>query len=260
MAPSASPSPVLFLAHGAPTLALDAAKGAEFASWGRSLNRPKALLVLSAHWTIAGPTLGTSTSRALIYDFNGFPPPLYQVQYPAPGAPDLARRVTALLGLTLAQRQEGRGLDHGVWVPLVHMFPEANVPVLQLSLPIHESPQALFDLGRRLAPLRREGVVIAGSGNLTHNLRRIDPTARQPPAFAREFDDWCRESLQKRDVDAIVQFRSRAPALRENHPTDEHFLPLLLSLGAASEDFSHVEFPVEGFEYGSLSRRSVQLS
>ncbi|MEZ4220257.1 MAG: class III extradiol ring-cleavage dioxygenase [Polyangiaceae bacterium] len=249
--------PVLFLAHGAPTLALDAEKGAPFAAWGRALPQPRALLVLSAHWTISGPTLGTTTSKQLVYDFYGFPEELYRVRYAAPGAPDAARRVAELFGSGGLPRDESRGLDHGVWVPLVHMFPKADVPVLQLSLPIEESPSALFELGKRLAPLRREGILIAGSGNLTHNLRRIDPRATHPAPWAEEFDKWCEETLNKADVDALVQFRTRAPAVRENHPTDEHFLPLLVAAGAAAGE--KARFPVEGFEYGNLSRRSVQL-
>ena len=227
--------------------------------WGQALERPRALLVVSAHWTVGGPTIGSVTRRQLIYDFHGFPQALYKISYDAPGAPELAKRVEALVGQSRVRRQEDRGLDHGVWVPLVHLFPSADVPVLQLSLPIQQSPQQLFDLGRRLAPLRGEGVLIAGSGNLTHNLRRMDPRSGPTPNWAREFDEWCRECLDTKNFDALVQFRTKAPAVRENHPTEEHFLPLLVSTGAASAGAHTATFPVQGFEYGCLSRRSVQL-
>jgi 4,5-DOPA dioxygenase extradiol len=254
-------APSLFVAHGAPTLALDAEKGADFRRWADGLAPPRAILMVSAHWEAAPVTLGTLEQRELLYDFYGFPEPLYQVRYPAPGAPELGRRVEALLlarGQKVAQSPT-RPLDHGAWVPLVHMFPGADVPVLQISMPSELGPRALFELGQSLASLRDEGVLVIGSGNLTHNLRRLDwRGAGAPPAWATEFDGWIADVLRRRDVDTLIDYRHKAPALRDAHPTEEHFQPLLVSVGAAAEDGA-VSFPIEGFEYGSLSRRSVQL-
>ena len=253
--------PAAFVAHGAPLLATDRAKGAELAAWSRRIPAPSALLVFSAHWEAAPVTLGTVTPRPLMYDFSGFPPALYQLTYAAPGAPELAKRVSAMLeaqGTTVATNGT-RPLDHGVWVPLLHMWPEANVPILQGSLPTSWSPAQLFALGEALAPLREEGVLILGSGNLTHNLRRIAFRGDPPPeAWAAEFDAWIGDVLARRDWDALRDFRHGAPALRLNHPTEEHLLPLLVTAGAGAGE-STVSFPVTGWEFGNLSRRSVQL-
>lgn len=249
--------PALFFAHGAPTLALDRDKGADFARWSGALDPPKALLVVSAHWQTATPTLGTESRRELIYDFSGFPDPLYRVRYDSPGAPQLAARVRDLVPEVATEPD--RGLDHGVWVPLVHMWPEADVPVLQLSLP-RTSPEQLVALGRKLAPLRREGVAIVGSGNLTHNLRELSwKGPGEPPSWAKEYDDWCRGVLDDWQVDALIDYRQKAPHLGRAHPTHEHFLPLLVAVGAAGASRPVVRYPVSGFEYGSLSRRSAQL-
>ena len=254
--------PVLFIAHGAPTLALDTRRGEDFARWGRSLHKPRALLVLSAHWQRAGAATGCTEPVPLIYDFHGFPPPLYELDYPAPGAPWLAGRVRDLLGDAGFECAEEprRGLDHGVWVPLLHLFPEADVPVLQLALPHPVAPRALHALGRALAPLRHEGVMLAGSGVLVHNLRTVDFSERSaPPDWALAFDDWCADALRAADHEALIEHRRAGPGFTMAHPTDEHFLPLLFAAGAAGDDAGRVSFPVTGFEYGSLSRRSVQF-
>ena len=254
--------PVVFVAHGAPTLALDASRGADFAAWGRTLTRPRALLVVSAHWERTPVACGCTSTVPLIYDFHGFPPPLYQVRYPAPGAPWLAERVAGLLGDAGFEcgQEPQRGLDHGVWVPLLHLFPEADVPVLQLALPGRLSPAALHAVGRSLAPLRDEGVLLMGSGVLVHNLRSVDFSERSaPPAWAVDFDDWCADVLRRADHEALLDFRRKAPGFERAHPTDEHFLPLLFAAGAAGDDAGRVSFPVTGFEFGSLSRRSVQF-
>lgn len=252
-------SPVGFLAHGAPTLALDAERGADFRRWGEALGKPRALLVVSAHWEGAPVTIGTTEQRELMYDFYGFPAALYEVRYPSPGASELGERVAGLLGASV-RSEPTRALDHGVWVPLVHMFPEADVPVLQISMPSALGSKALFALGQRLAPLRDEGVLILGSGNLTHNLRRLDwRGSGGTPAWASEFDSWIADVLVRRDFDTLIDYRSKAPALAENHPTEEHLQPVLVVAGAAATGEAPVSFPVQGFEYGSLSRRSVQL-
>jgi 4,5-DOPA dioxygenase extradiol len=251
--------PAGFVGHGAPLLALDAEKGAPLRAWGAQVGRPRAVLVVSAHWEAAPVALGATETRPLVYDFGGFPRALYEVQYAAPGAPELAARVDALLGAP-ARRTE-RGLDHGAWTPLVHLFPAADVPVLQLSLPSREGPRALFELGRRLAPLRDEGVFVLASGNVTHDLRAVDfSQTSPPPAWAREFDAWVQETLARRDWDTLVDFAAKAPAYRRAHPTDEHWLPMLVAAGAGADaGAAAVRFPVEGWEYGSLSRRAVAL-
>jgi 4,5-DOPA dioxygenase extradiol len=249
--------PVGFVAHGAPTLALDAVKGAPFRDWGAGLPRPKAILVVSAHFERAPLTIGATEQTPLVYDFSGFPEELYRVQYNAPGAPWLAQRVRALLqGHEV--HESARGLDHGVWTPLVHIAPSADVPVLQLSMPYNYTPSQLFEVGRLLAPLRREGVFILASGNLVHNLRLVDFSERSaPPSWASEFDDWIRDVLIKKDWDRLMQYPTAAPAVNVAHPTAEHLRPILVAAGAAADD--EVKFVLEGWEYGSLSRRTVQF-
>ena len=259
--PSTAPMPVGFVAHGAPTLALDAARGADFRRWGEALPTPRAILVLSAHWLAAPLRLGQTAGGRIVHDFRGFPRPLYELGYDAPGAPELARRVEGLLeGEWALQRDDGRPMDHGVWVPLLHMRPAADVPVLQLSMPQRWPREKLVALGRALRPLRDEGVLLLGSGNLTHNLRRVDFADRgeAPPSWASELDAWASEAIRARDVDALVDAEARAPAFATNHPTDEHYRPLLVAMGASDEGDAP-SFPVTGWEYGSLTRRSVQL-
>jgi len=249
--------PSIFVAHGAPLLALDPALGEPLDRWGRVLPRPRAILAISAHWEDAPLTLGATETRPLVYDFFGFPEELYRVGYPAPGAGWLADRVEALVAQRGVRRSQ-RGLDHGVWTPLVHLYPQADVPVLQLSMPATESAAALFELGRSLAPLRDEGVLILGSGNLVHNLRRVEWHARAaPPQWAEEFDGWIADVLERRDWDALVDYRERAPQLALAHPTEEHLRPVLVAAGAGADE--PVSFALTGWELGSLSRRSVQF-
>jgi 4,5-DOPA dioxygenase extradiol len=252
--------PAAFIGHGAPTLALDPEKGAAFAAWGAALGKPRAILVASAHWEKAPPTLGATETRPLVYDFYGFPEPLYRVRYPAPGAADLARRVESLLAPEGVAREPERGLDHGVWTPLVHLYPAADVPVLQLSLPTAWGAGRIHALGARLAPLRDEGVLMIGSGNITHNLRAVSWGGGPTPAWASEFDAWAKEALDRGDVDVLLDYRTKAPALRMTHPTEDHWLPLFFAIGAAPPRAGHVRYPVEGWELGSVSRRSVELS
>ena len=256
--PAAARMPVGFVSHGAPTLALDEVKGADLRRWASAMPKPSAVLVVSAHWQERGAVLGATRTVPLMYDFGGFPDELYRVTYEAPGAPDLAARVAALLAPTTpAQQRPDRALDHGAWVPLVHMYPSHDVPVLQLSLPAL-APRALVAFGRALAPLRDEGVLVLGSGSMTHNLRRVGAEGQPPPAWAAEFDAWATEAIGRLDEDALSDYRARAPGASMSHPSEEHYLPLLVALGA-SEGTGRVGFPITGFEYGSLSRRSVQI-
>lgn len=249
--------PTIFVAHGAPYLAVDAVRGEPLRRWGQELPRPRAILAISAHWEDAPLRLGTTEARDLVYDFSGFPDELYHVRYPAPGAPWLAERVAALLPGREVRRSD-RGLDHGVWTPLVHLFPAAEVPVLQLSMPRSLSAQELFDVGRALQPLRDEGVLILGSGNLVHNLRRLDWHDRAAPqAWASEFDAWIAQVLERRDWEALIDYGNRAPALSLAHPTEEHLRPILVAAGAAPDE--RLRCTLEGWEMGNLSRRSVQF-
>jgi 4,5-DOPA dioxygenase extradiol len=250
--------PVGFLAHGAPTLALDEARGEPLRRWGRALPKPSAIVCISAHFEQSPVAVEVGARPALIYDFSGFPDALYRVAYPAPGAPALAERVAALLSVTQTATRVERGFDHGVWVPLVHLFPDADVPVVQVSLPARGKPGEVVAMGRRLAPLRDEGVLILGSGNLTHNLGRVDFSERSaPPTWASEFDAWVADGLERGAVDELAAFRERGPGNRLAHPTDEHFTPVLAVAAAAAGET--VTYPVLGFEYGSLSRRSPQI-
>ena len=252
--------PSLFVSHGAPTLALDLDKGAELAAIAKLFPEPRAILVVSAHWESRAPTIGTVLPRPLLYDYTGFPEELYRVEYGAPLAADLARRLENILRPWNIARAVDRGLDHGVWVPLLHMFPRANVPVLQMSLPGRLAGAELLKIGAALAPLRTEGVLLLGSGSLTHNLRlsRFEDPA-PPPAWAVEFDTWCLDVLTRFDVDSLADYRRRAPALHVAHPTQEHFLPLLIAAGAATHVPPRVSFPIVGFEHRSMSRRAVLL-
>ena len=250
--------PVAFLSHGAPTMAIDQVRGADFRSWAARLPRPRAVLVVSAHWLDAPATLGTRTPRGLMYDFSGFPDELYRLRYAAPVAAELASSLQKRL--PDLRSDDTRPWDHGVWVPLLHMFPAADVPVLQLSLPYSWSPRQLFDLGRQLAPLRQEGVLVLGSGGMVHNLGRIEwGENTRPAAWATDFEAFVRARLDARAFDDVVAFRDKAPAVRLAHPTDDHFLPLLVAMGAAAAATGPITFPIAGFEYGSLSRLAVQF-
>ncbi|MFZ5444221.1 MAG: DODA-type extradiol aromatic ring-opening family dioxygenase [Myxococcota bacterium] len=252
-----SRQPTVFLAHGAPPLLDMPGWVQELKTWGDRLGKPKSILMLSAHWEERPFTVGATKPVPLVYDFYGFPEHYYRQKYPAPGAPALATRLAALV--KGAASDPARGLDHGAYVPLVAMYPDADVPVLQASLPTLE-PKELLALGRALAPLRDEGVLIIGSGFITHNLRLVDWSQRQPtPQWAAEFDQWVAETVLKRDVDAMVQYREKAPGVRYALPTHEHFAPLVVAMGAALDDPQAPTFPIEGFWMATLTRRSVQF-
>lgn len=255
--------PSLFLSHGAPPLADDEVWTRELADWSTSIAKPSAVLMVSAHWEEDPLTMSATTTVPLFYDFWGFPRHYYEVTYPAPGAPQLANEVAGLLGNSgqEVQRDPDRGLDHGAYVPLKEMYPEAEVPVLQISMPTLD-PTDLFAIGRRLAPLRDQGVLIVGSGFTTHNLRAVDMSQAadaSPPSWSEEFDQWLSESLKTGDLDGLIDFERTAPAAFLAHPRTEHFAPLFVALGAAGGDARHGETAIEGFWYG-LSKRSVQFN
>jgi 4,5-DOPA dioxygenase extradiol len=229
--------PALFVSHGSPMHALEpGAAGEAWKELARRLPRPRAILVASAHWETEAPMLTGTARPETIHDFYGFPQPLYQIRYPAPGAPELAARASELLeraGFEAVIDPE-RGLDHGAWSPLLHMYPEADVPVVQVSLQTHLGPRHHYEVGRALAPLAAEGILIFGSGHMTHNLRdRVRPDDN---AYALEFQAWTDARIRERDHDTLMDYRSRAPHAVRSHPTDEHFLPLFVALGAAGRN------------------------
>ncbi len=252
--------PALYIGHGAPPLLDDPVWSAELAAWSARLPRPTAILIVSAHWESAPISLSASHAP-LVYDFGGFDPKYYRETYPTPDASDLAARVAAMMPAGEPVHQHtGRGLDHGAWVPLKLMYPEADVPVLQLSLPTHD-PARLLRLGQRLRPLREEGVLVIGSGFLTHGLPflrdfRLDA---EPPGWSRDFDAWAGEALARGDVDELAAYRSRAPGMPYAHPTVEHLSPLFVTLGAATSPDEPGTQVIDGFWIG-LSKRSLQVA
>ncbi|MCP1616020.1 4,5-DOPA dioxygenase extradiol [Pseudomonas sp. SLBN-26] len=245
--------PTLFISHGSPMLALEpGASGPALARLAAELPRPRAILVVSAHWESQGLSLTGAAHPETWHDFYGFPPTLYAVQYPTPGAPELAREVQGLLktaGLDAAIDDQ-RPLDHGAWVPLSLMYPEADIPVLQLSLPSRLGPTFQTRVGRALAALRDHGVLLIGSGSITHNLRELDWHAQDDHGsdWAQAFRDWMVERLARDDEDALHHYRTQAPNAVRSHPSDEHLLPLYFARGAGGA-FSLAH---SGFTLGAL--------
>jgi 4,5-DOPA dioxygenase extradiol len=259
---SAERMPVLYLSHGAPPLADDAVWTRQLTEWAATIRRPEAVLVVSAHWEEAPLAIGATTTVPLFYDFWGFAARYYAVTYPAPGAPELAEDVRNLLASPRHPVHDvpERGLDHGAYVPLVEMYPEADVPVLQISMPSLD-PQELYGVGRRLAPLRDQGVLVIGSGFTTHNLAGLDmhrDSGHAPPGWSVEFDAWALEAVARGDVDALLDFEHAAPAARLAHPRTEHFAPLFVALGATAGTVDGQRSIIDGFWYG-LSKRSFQF-
>jgi 4,5-DOPA dioxygenase extradiol len=252
--------PALYIGHGAPPLLDDPTWSGQLAAWAAALPRPKAILIVSAHWESAPVSLSAS-GAPLVYDFGGFAEKYYRMTYATPPATALARRVAAMMPANEPVHQHGsRGLDHGAWVPLKIMYPEADIPVLQMSLPTSD-PTRLLALGEILRPLRDEGVLIIGSGFLTHGLPfltefRIDADA---PGWSKDFDRWAGEALARGDVDALASYRSQAPGMPYAHPTVEHYTPLFVTLGAATDPEAPGDQLFEGFWMG-LSKRSLQVA
>ncbi len=232
--------PTLFISHGAPNLVLHNTQAKLFLeSYGKQLGRPKAILVASAHFETRAPVVSADAHPEMIYDFGGFEPELYQMVYPAPGAPDVAHRAVALLGAAgiTATEVAHRGYDHGTWVPLKLLYPDADIPVVQVAIQTAAGAAHHIAMGKALAPLRDEGVLIIGSGSLTHNLGeffrggyKADSAA---PEWVKDFATWVEERVTRGEIDEIAHYRQRAPFARENHPSEDHFLPLPFAFAAA---------------------------
>ena len=253
--------PSLYIGHGAPLLLDDPIWSSEIASITQKFEKPKAILIVSAHWesapiSITSPIAGT----ALIYDFGGFAQKFYEMTYETPDASSLAARIAAMMPDNEVLHQSQRGLDHGAWVPLKIMFPDADIPVLQMSMPTSD-PGKLIALGKRLRPLRDEGVLIIGSGFMTHGLPFIRDWSfdAKAPGWSSDFDMWAADALSRGDVDALASYKDLAPAVNYAHPTVEHFTPLFVTLGAASQEDVIPETLIEGFWMG-LSKRSLLVA
>ena len=252
--------PALYIGHGAPPLLDDPLWSGQLAQWANDLPRPRAILIVSAHWESAPVSL-TASGAPLVYDFGGFDARYYRMTYQTPDATRLAQRIAAMMPDSEPVHQHTtRGLDHGAWVPLKIMYPEADIPVLQMSLPTQD-PYQLLELGARLRPLRDEGVLIIGSGFLTHGLPflrefRIEAAA---PGWSSEFDSWAAEALARGDVDELAAYREKAPGMPYAHPTVEHYTPLFITLGAATKSEEPGQQLIDGFWMG-LAKRSLQVA
>ena len=249
--------PTLFISHGAPTLAIDSSPAHEFLrACGENLGHPSAIVVLSAHFEARRATLTSGERPETIHDFGGFPEALYRVRYPAPGEPALAGEIARRLesdGIAV-HADDRRGFDHGAWVPLLLMYPAADVPVVQLSIDTSLGTGYHYRLGALLAPLRERGVLIIGSGGATHDLRSYFTGAAGAPApsWVSEFNEWLAGRLEAGDADALLEYRQLAPHARRNHPTEEHYVPLLCALGAAGEAATGRRLH-HSYEHGVLS-------
>lgn len=253
-------NPSLFVSHGAPTFALEPGRaGAQLAALGRQLDRPRAVVVVSPHWMTRGGVRVTGTARPrTVHDFGGFDPKLYEITYPAAGDPALAQRIASMLAEAgwPAAVDPDRGLDHGAWVPLLHLFPQADVPVLQVSLPAELNERKAYELGRALAPLADEGALVVGSGSLTHNLYEFRMRTSAEAAYAREFTLWIREAVRSGNVERLLRSLEQAPHAQRAHPTTEHFLPLLVALGAADPSLEATTVLDGGIVHGVLAMES----
>ena len=253
--------PALYIGHGAPMLLDDHLWTSQLREVAGKIERPSAILIVSAHWESAPITLSSPVANTpLVYDFSGFDRKFYEMTYNAPDASVLAAKVAALMPKTESIAQSNRGLDHGAWVPLRVMYPDADIPVLQMSMPTSD-PGKLMEIGRRLQPLRDEGVLIIGSGFMTHGLRYLrdwTPDAIAP-AWSSDFDLWAADALARGDVDTLASFKDLAPAVQYAHPTVEHFTPLFITLGAATDTSQAPETLIDGYFMG-LSKRSILVA
>ena len=257
-----NPAPSLFLSHGAPDILLSPAAAREY--WqqlGRTFPKPRGILVISAHWTTAEPVVSAAANPKTIYDFRGFPESLFQQVYPAPGAPELAEQVVSKLsesGIPCTIDRD-RGLDHGAWVPLSVMYPDADIPVTQISVQPNRNSAHHLEVGRSLAGLRAEGITILASGSMTHNLGYVSQYSLNaaPPDWVLEFDDWMTRHLETGNIDALLNYRKLAPYGPKNHPTEEHLFPLFVAIGAGNEPLNAKRLH-SSFTYGVLSMAAFQ--
>ena len=253
--------PALYIGHGAPMLLDDPLWTSQLRGVAANLPKPKAILIVSAHWESEPVTLSSPEAAVpLVYDFGGFDPKYYQMKYETPDATQLADLVAKLMPDTESVHQSNRGLDHGAWVPLKVMYPDADIPVLQMSMPT-TNPEGLIKLGKRLQLLRDQGVLIIGSGFMTHGLPflrdwRIDAIA---PGWSSDFDIWAAESLANGDVESLMKFKEVAPGMPYAHPTVEHFIPLFITLGAATDSEAKPETLIDGYFMG-LAKRSILVA
>ena len=253
--------PALYIGHGAPLLLDDPIWSSEIAAITKKFEKPKAILIVSAHWESAPISISSATAGTpLVYDFGGFAQKFYEMTYETPDATALAARIAAMMPDNEPLHQSTRGLDHGAWVPLKIMYPDADIPVLQMSMPTSD-PGKLIEIGKRLQPLRDEGVLIIGSGFMTHGLPFLRDFSINAavPGWSSDFDQWAADALSRGDVDALASYKDLAPAVQYAHPTVEHFTPLFVTLGAATNPESISETLVEGFWMG-LSKRSLLVA
>jgi 4,5-DOPA dioxygenase extradiol len=255
--------PTLFLSHGAPDLPLRDGAVVEFLQLlHQNFPKPKAILVVSAHWYSAMPMVSAAVAPRTIHDFSGFLPELYKLNYPAPGSPELADRIVMLLNQAgiAAQTDPSRGFDHGTWTPLILAYPAADIPVVQLSIQYHRDVTYHRQLGQALAVLRQEGVLIIGSGSATHNLQAFsDQYDATPPAWVQQFDQWLAEAIAQQDWQRLIQYRQLAPYAQENHPTEEHLLPLFVVLGAAGSEVKGVQIH-QSYTYGAFNMAAYSFA
>jgi len=253
--------PALYIGHGAPMLLDDPLWTSQLRDVAGKIEKPKAILIVSAHWESAPISLtNPAANTPLVYDFSGFDRKFYEMTYNTPDATALAAQVAALMPKNESVHQSQRGLDHGAWVPLRVMYPDADIPVLQMSMPTSD-PGTLMEIGKRLQPLRDEGVLIIGSGFMTHGLPYIRDWSADAaaPAWSSDFDHWAAEALAKGDVDSLAAFKDLAPGVRYAHPTVEHFTPLFITLGAAKQADAVPETLIDGYFMG-LSKRSILVA
>lgn len=263
--PGSAAVPALFVSHGAPLFAVEpGTTGPALTQWGERLRAAhpglRGVVVMSPHWMARGAQVMTGARPATWHDFGGFPPALYELQYPAAGSPALAQQVLQRLadaGIA-AQGDERRPFDHGAWVPLMHLFPQADLPVVQVALPVGAGPAEVYALGAALRGLRQEGVLVLGTGSMTHNLSEFFGGAREPAPYVVEFCRWVESAVQRGDLPALLDYRARAPHAARAHPSEDHFLPIFFALGAAG-DAARVDYLSREVMYSMLAMDAFAL-
>lgn len=267
--PASTVLPALYISHGAPLFAIEPGEtGPALTQWGQRLldtGSVRGVVLMSPHWMARSPAVMTNAMPATWHDFGGFPQALYGLQYPAPGSPELAAEVMGLLGAAgiAAQGDADRPLDHGAWVPLMHLFPEAGVPVVQVALPLRWGPAEVLAMGRALRSLRSRGVLVVGSGSMTHNLSEFFGGAREPAPYVTEFSRWVEAAIQRGDKDALLDYRRQAPHAQRAHPSEDHFLPLFFALGVAGwgeDTVVQADYLSREVTYGILAMDSFALA